>query len=698
MRALKNIFMNALIRLKETSSNYIDQYKFLFYLTWIILYFIFPAWRFSQIYISFTGDIIQAPFPPKLILLTYFFVSAFLLNFYFKSLFADGSLIIHSPKWSELVKNNLWIVLVCGTAAFLHIMFPSPVNTGAAAYSLWIYNFIVKYWHRLFDFSIQYFLWLFLFIMVLIVKQERLFHFILSLINSWHSLYKSNFIIKFVSIASLVGIFILYSRLLPGYHWQDHLYITGYPPLGTLLHLIIYLLFGTGDVSLAPGIVQFTFYILSGVFLYKTINLFTDKKTALLGASIFLFSPLVFSYATSGHQAAGAGFFIILVSYFFLKLIKKGNDRDLILTSYSISLGSLFRSDIIYLFALCSAYLIICRIKKKDLDLWKHLKVLSLAPITFLPWYFVGTRGGDGMVLSHLTAFDSLISSFLMIPSQLSWPVYSLFLISTAWLVIYKRNHLSLFFAFIYIPYYLLYTSLEQQTVHRYTMAFYPTISVFLSLFINDTLHKFRWRYAFTLASSVLIVYLAVLCVIPRSSTKLITFKYTDFENQSDFPVDDAMEWIKNETGKDERVLAFSFDRYEAAAREKGIDPNTLYPARSELTYLSTPDDIKAFRQDLRELCNKLKINYIVFCVYSDRISDPYYNNMFRENGFIRNLILNIKIREKELRIFLKDTGYDEQAKFELDGNSIYVYKLSNTSTGKNQQLNIQSAASSGQI
>ena len=462
--------------------------------------------------------------------------------------------------------------------------------------------------------------------------------------------------------------------MIPYYHWRDQLFITGYPPLGTLLYLIIFSLFGTENIFLPSIIVQFAFYILSGVFLYRTINLFYEKEAALLGASIYLFSPLVFSYATVGHLANGTVFFIIVVSYFFLKFIRDGNNKDLILTAYFISVGSLYKRPIILLFLICSAYLIVNKIKQKDLHLKFHLKILSLSLISFLPWYFIGTRSGGRFILSQLSTVDSLFSAFLMIQSQLSWPVFLLFMLSIIF-ALYKRDHLSVFFGIVFIVYYVLFTTVQQQTVHRYSMAFYPTISVFLAQFIYSILQKVRWRYAFKVAFSVLIIYLAILCIIPRSSTKLITFKYTDFENQQ-FPVEKSMEWILNETGDDERVLIFGFSRkYEFYARQKGIDREKIYPAKMNL---SPSDDYKAFSQNLKELCKKQKISYIMFRAYNDRISNPFYNNMFRENGFIKKTIINTKKGERKIKKFLKENKYDAFKKFNMDDNYIYIYKLRN--------------------
>jgi hypothetical protein len=647
--------------MKEASKNYISQYKLLFYLSWIALYFIFPAWRFPQIYISFTNELIEVSYSKKIVgFLAYFFISAYLLNFFLKSIFIDKPLFTHSANWSKLVKENLWLILICCVAAVLHI-FSYSLAVGTAAYALWIYNFITSHWNKLLGFPIQYPVWISLFILIFILKQKKTVNFLSSCLNSGYSLYKSSNTVKLIFIVFITGIFISYTKLIPYYSFWDHLFITGEAPLGTVLYLIIYLLFGTGNILIAPVVVQFTFYILSGIFLYKTINLFCEKETALLGSSLYLFSPIIFTYATLGHLQSGVVFFIILTSYFFLKFTRDGHNKDLILTAYFISMGSLYKREIILMLIICSAYLIVNKIKQKDFTLKKHItqiKILSLSLLSFLPWMFIGTRGGSPIIFSHLTAPESLFSYLLMIPTQLSWPIFLLFLLSIIFIIITPQNHLSIFFGIVFILYYALYTSLQQQTVHRYSMAFYPTISIFLAQIIYGILQKIRWRPAFKLVSLALIIYLAILCILPRSSTKLITFKYTDFENQI-FPAKKAIEWILNQTRNDERVLIL----YASAIKGENLPKDKFYSIPTSAVSSFFPSgDLEEFRQNLKDMCRKLKISYIMFPAGKAHIGYPIAEN-----------------RQLEVRKFLEEDKYDDfylTAKFNIDDNYIYIYKL----------------------
>lgn len=647
--------------MNKASKNHIDQYKLLFYLSWIVIYFIFPEWYFSQIYISFADKLIDVRFWPKTIgFLAYFFISAFILNSYFKTLFVDKPVFDNFNRWSEVLRDNVWFTIVCCISVVLHI-FTVPLHvvsphTVIDRMALWIYQFITNYWYTLCDVPIQYPAWLFLLFFILILTQKKLVNFISGLLSSMYTDYKSRNSLKPLYITVMVAIFFAYMKLIPGYSWQDHLFITSEAPVGTILYLIGYSLFGTEPIYFVPLIVQLAFYVLSGVFMYKTIRLFHDKETALLGSSLYLFSPIIFTYATLGHLASGVIFLIIVVSYFFLKFIRDADNKDLIMTAYFIGIGSLYKREILLMFFVCCVYLAAKRIKQKDIPLLNHLKILSLSLLTFLPLYFIGARGADGMVFSHLTSLNSLSSYFLMIPTQISWPFFILFLLSIVFVLLNRREPLSLLFGLVLIAYYLLYTLLPQQSVHRYSMAFHPTISVFLAQFICASLQKIKWRHAYKLVFTVLLIYLGLLCIVPRSSTNLITFKYTDFENQS-FPDDKAREWIRNELGNNEKVLILI-----RRSKSPLIQGKEHFMRLNQLSQLLPADDYDAFRDNLKALCNKMKITHIMF-----------------PGGNAAQQYPKKEYRELEIRNFLEEDTYDDfilRAKFNIDDNYIYIYEL----------------------
>jgi hypothetical protein len=530
----------------HNSNNYYKQYRLLFLVTWIVLYFIFPAWRFPQIFVAVTGDLFHPPIGGQYILLIFFFFGAIYLHYCLKKFNVSRPLPLHGHNILKYLGNNVGFVMICGVAVALQIYSKSlsgviTAHSKGHRSALRIYEILINYWHKVFDIPVQVLVWAIIIAILIIIIWKKPLGYIRDRLSSLSSLYTSHHVVKVIVAIFMVAAFYSYTEYFPYLTLNDQvvIMISGYPPVGTVLQLSMYILFGSGSLFLAPLLVQFLFYIMAALFLYRTINLFLDNKTALLGASLLLFAPIVFTYATLDLKASGTIFFIVIISYFFLKFVRDGNSEDIILTAYLISLGVLYRRVIIVMFLACCVYLIILKIKQKDLHLRNNLMMLSVSLLSFIPWYFIGTRPASTMDLSHFYT-DYLFSYLLMIPTQISWPIFALLSLSVLFILCMKRNHLSLFFGLVFVGFYTLITSVKHEGVVRYANIFYPFISVFLAQFLHYVSQKLKWRYAFHLISIPVIIYLAILCVIPRSSTRLITFKYSDFENQH-FPVDDAV-------------------------------------------------------------------------------------------------------------------------------------------------------------
>jgi hypothetical protein len=157
--------------------------------------------------------------------------------------------------------------------------------------------------------------------------------------------------------------------------------------------------------------------------------------------------------------------------------------------------------------------------------------------------------------------------------------------------------------------------------------------------------------------------------VVPHSSARLTTFKYTDPELQF-FPHFKALKWIQNNTGNDERVLSFFrwncwfhnerkiFNRGKFHIIDLDNESNLLHSG-----------DFNAFRQNLEELIKKEKISYIMF---SGTIISG--TNLLSEN------------REMELKKLFKGDKYDDfilAAQFNIRHNYIYIYKSRNNFINK---------------
>jgi 4-amino-4-deoxy-L-arabinose transferase-like glycosyltransferase len=155
------------------------------------------------------------------------------------------------------------------------------------------------------------------------------------------------------------GLFSIYAQFFPYYSFNESIQLVRYPPVSRFLNLTIYFAFGVSHTG--PRILQFTFYLLSAVYLYRTILLFREKETALLGATIYLFSPILYSYAFTASLASGTVFFSILTSFYFLRFIKDEDDRDLILATFFIGTGFLYKRGLLIMFFVCFTYLLLNR-------------------------------------------------------------------------------------------------------------------------------------------------------------------------------------------------------------------------------------------------------------------------------------------------------------------------------------------------
>jgi hypothetical protein len=195
-------------------------------------------------------------------------------------------------------------------------------------------------------------------------------------------------------------------------------------------------------------------------------------------------------------------------------------------------------------------------------------------------------------------------------------------------------------------------------------MALYPTIAVFLSIFIFSTTQRIRWKHSFKLASAVLTVYLIFLCLVPRSSSNLITFKYKDFEIQS-YPIEKAVDWVWYKTKNDDRVLSLFIPGNMKLYVER-IYSNKDSINRKRIIYYNSGDKELIYPwQNLMEFCDAEKISYIMF--------------PFGPNNFAPDLGAS-----KEAK-YLKENSDNELievARFNNEDNYILIYKLKEKKLG----------------
>jgi 4-amino-4-deoxy-L-arabinose transferase-like glycosyltransferase len=401
-----------------------------------------------------------------------------------------------------------------------------------------------------------------------------------------------------------------------------------------------------------PRVVQLVFYIACAVYLYRTILLFHEKETALLGVIIYLFLPVSFAYAHLGELASGTVFFIVIISFYFIRFIKQDNDRDLLLVTYLIGIGFMYKRPILLMFGVCSVFLVAHKIKNRNDQLLMNLKIIMLSLVNIIPFMILSkyySWRNYSFQLSNFTSFESKIFTyFALIGENTSWVVMILFMASSVYILLKKRSTVTAYFGSLFLVYYLFTASDMAALSPRLSLTFYPAITVYLSIFIFEIIRSFKWRYAYYLLSVLLSVYLIAISTVPQLNNRYLGIMNMKLHY---FPSEQAMRWVNDNTVPGEKVLTIriltsKFYRYKYA-----IEKNRFVDLNYEVREINTSEKLLLF-------CRKNNISYVMF---------PY------SPAYIRN---DIRMRILKYLMSNPNKEFIEVARFNRDENFIYLYKV----------------------
>lgn len=625
----------------------VSQYKLLYLFTWLFTCLLYPSWALP---VSNPGR-----FTIYMGLSIYFFVSAAIMDRWFKSLSIKKIYIPSLKDYLKFFNDNRPFIVVLLLAVSFHIFalsFPISLSYDEPTHlmaGLGLYVHIQNLWSTLSNIPLQAVVIGFLTAALLLMmyrKQKAICSRRVPRLSSLLTFYETKRTMFILLVFSLLAFYFLLVYGLP-YHPN----IVRFPPIGKLLYLFSYLT--TGINFIGPRVVQLAFYSLSSVYLYKSILLYRDETTAFLGSSIFLFSPLVFFYAHRGELASGNIFFIIIISYLFIRFIRDGNDAYLILCSLFISIGFLYKRTTFLMLFICIVYLIILKVLHRKFCLFKYVKVMMLSLVPVVPWmiiakFFVWRQ--YEIVWSHLFSLDTLSSYLLLIPSQASWIIFALFLPAVFVSFIWKKDHLTWFIGLLFITYYLFFTADIMKEIDRYALVFYPFIALFTAQLISLLERKSIPAFLFKILCVVLIAYLALICTFFRPSS--LNAKFVTYKNTSSryFPTAKAMKWVKSNVKNNERILIlhippalFYRDKYK-------IERHNIIDMWYKLDAIATPQELIAY-------CKKNDVSYIMF-----------------PHGTAHLIPHN-----KDILEYLEENQYNEFApviNFNMDGNYIDIYRL----------------------
>ena len=616
---------------------FINRYKLIFLFTWIASYIIYPSWALP---VSETSRhlIVSG-------LLLYFAISFIFLSSWLYELNVDEPLIIRPKNWCSIIKDHSGLAVVCLIAAILHAypVFMRPIlMIGDEALhlhgGLWVYNFMDSSSHKYF----QLVFWVLTGLIILLRSLDSVWNYI------------SRGFSKFISSDRATNYFvvIIFCIAIVYYYFLQNLQyypnMIRYPPLSRLMYLVLYSAFGIS--YLWPRILQVIFYLLGAVYLYRTILLFSDKHAALFGAAIYLFFPITFVYSTLAYLSSGTVLFVILPTYYFLRFLENKSSRDIILVSYFIGSGFLYKRGTFLMVFICAAYLIYCRIKDRDLDLPVYLKGMLLTMVPIIPWMIIGKyftwRNFKVTLSNFIPPHGKIFTYFTQIPSDISWILFALFLSSIVFILKRKKDHLSLFFLLVLISYYFLFAIDIGGQSPRLAMVFNPTISVFIALFMSYIVGKIRWKHAFSITFVILISYLITICTVPSLNARYM--QHIEMKKLQPYPSEEAMNWVRDNVKDGEKILTLRIMTALYYRDKYKIDKNKIIDFWYELDGVSTPGE-------LRKFCIDNGVTYIMFpygAVYDEYFPILKYLHDDKENEF------------------------EKVADFNIGGNFIYIYKF----------------------
>lgn len=320
--------------------------------------------------------------------------------------------------------------------------------------------------------------------------------------------------------------------------------LLAYPPMAKLLYLFSFTVFDVNEI--APRLVQLILGSTGAVYLYRAILLYYDKSTALLGAIVFVFNPLVAYYFNYAELGLGTVTFIIIVSFYYVRFLRSGHDNDLLLAYFLIGVGYLYKRPVFLLLAVVTIHLLIVHRRYVARNYGKILKLIWFSLWPILPFSVIAKNYTAPLSMDLSALFDSRVLIYIQeLHTQISAVMVIVLAVATILIAIKDRNHLVGFLVLTFLAFNALVILKAVGHYNRFSILLYPMISVFIPIFIYRVIG--RWRLALHAVTVCIAIYLFAISTfwkLPEIQPQLVLYEYF---NKEHFPTDQAVRWIKEE-------------------------------------------------------------------------------------------------------------------------------------------------------
>ena len=367
----------------------------------------------------------------------------------------------------------------------------------------------------------------------------------------------------------LLGYFFLANKIAVAYHAikfgtpvLDHLnWLTYYGPVSAVLYGLEFSFFGYSEFGMR--IIQPFFIIGAALYLYQLLALRLEQKVACAASILFMFSPIIFYFASLSYLEAGQLFFLVAASYYFVRSRVHSNLHDIITSFFFITAGFMYKQPVLFLLPVFAAYLLLEGLLQMKWKLWNIIKknaayvygllfaLAGIGPLLIINVLFDVRHTGDLGVWSQWLSLKAWTVYAGLIPRQTNTLILVLFILGFLFAIwnIFKRNSketsVMLYLVVWFVVWYLIHMSyiiLAYRPV-RIMVPYIPAV-IGLSVMVFHTYRKNRK-----------IVSVLLLLVIAFTATFTLTLAYTDYQKRY-VPVDEMFAYISEEIPADMTILA----------------------------------------------------------------------------------------------------------------------------------------------
>lgn len=586
--------------------NFTRDYLCLFVGSWLFCFILFPAWYLP---ISSQGRLLVFT-----LFLIYFSLNGWLLEKWISPRLDEGSFRIKWGSFGEILRRNrgLFFLLAFSAALRLYPMTLPITSLGDEHYHSYVSVPLINFIERDLPFSLSLFTWFLLLATILtcILGKRK----VEVGGEGRKRLKRGN---KFmVAIGLFLGYLYFYGLIRSGLLEQlgplEHLF--RFPPLGKSISFAFYSLFGVSEFT--ARLPQLLFSLGAGIYIYRLVKLFRSPDTALLAAAILLFLPAFFRFGTLAYLDSGVIFFVIGSSFYFLRYLQRDRFLDLILSSYLLSLGFLYKRILLIMLFIFLAYLLIYEMKvwKKKagqkLKLYAQVGWLTLVPI--MPWLIIGYRyAGRNFYpfFSHLTSWSTASAVWRQIPQAASYPFFILFLVGLAYSLWRKRDRLTVFLLTWISLYYLFITLDTHYFDIRLNLSLYPPMVIIVAQLMGEPLSRLKKRKVLSGLGFLFVGYMAIASTLVNFSPLKPEFTILTNVKGGYLPYDQVFLYVKEYLPRGSRILA-----------TQGTEPSHFY-----LSLLGIEDKFVWYRENwvasreeqtldnLYDFCRENNFSYVVF-------------------------------------------------------------------------------------